>query len=506
MKINAKTKILIIKSAVILFAFCIFVLIVKGIKHSAFIEALHQANNSEEHDYPNVAKQDSTEYSYPVNTLYFDSLSDQKQIGKTITLTDSNSNYYYNVNYPATGISTIDELLKNNAETELSAYLGNISDYVAENSGMRAGLTIDYQSYLTGDSLLSVVFTIIYDSPQYTNPLYTVRTHNFLLKSGEEIPLSNLLAGKYEKYLSSKVAEHLKADANLKQTMNESTYADNYSAHADNFNKYAFSNSGLTLYYNPYEIASGEYGIISVFIPAKDIYPFIIYDPFKQVDIIPQPAPTEQPSSLCQTDIDPEKPMIALTFDDGPRAESTNAILDVLEQYNCRASFFVLGSRAANEKTTLKRAAALGCDIGNHSYSHTRLSTLNKKGRIKEIAKTNNVLKKLINKKARFVRTPYGQTAGVTKHINYPIILWNVDTEDWKTLKPKKIIKAATGNIKDGDIILMHDIYNSTAQAVETIVPRLLKKGYQLVTISELFKYRNTKPKKHKAYFNVTGK
>lgn len=503
MNIDKKTRVLLIKSFLILGAFCLFVLVVRGIKHSAFIEALHQSeNDTTDNSHPNVAKQDSSEYSYPVNNLCFDNLSDTKQIGKTITLTDSTTNYYYNVNYPVIGIGAIDDVLKNDAETELSTYLANIAGYVAENSSIRAGLTLDYQSFLTGDSLLSVVFTIVYDSPEYTNPLYSVRTHTFLLCTGSEIPLDNLLAGSYTGFLSEKVADYLKSNPNLMQTMDESTYAGNYSADKENFKKYAFSGDGLTLFFNPYEIASGEYGIISVPIAADDIYPYLIYDPFKQVDIIPQPAPTE-PAAIVQTEIDPSKPMIALTFDDGPRAESTNLILDVLEQYNCRATFFVLGSRARNEKKTLKRAAALGCDIGNHSYSHARLSTLNKKGKKKEISKTNDILKKIINKKAKFVRTPYGQIDGVIKHINSPVILWNVDTMDWKTLKPKKIIKEATKDIKDGDIILMHDIYNSTAEAVETIVPTLLKKGYQLVTVSELFKYRNIKPQKHKAYFNV---
>jgi len=365
---------------------------------------------------------------------------------------------------------------------------------------MRAGLSIDYQAYLTGDSLLSVILSIVYDSPEYTNPIQTVHTHTFMLCTGQEITLSSIFAGKYVDFISQETIKYLSSNPDLQAYMDISPYNENYTANEYNFLLYSMSNAGLTLYFNPYTVAPGEYGIISFTIPPEQILPYMIYDPFKEV-IIPV-APVETDPPVIQAEIDPDKPMVALTFDDGPRAESTERILDVLEQYNCHATFFIVGNRAKKEKKTLKRAAALGCDIANHSYDHSRLSLLGSANIKKQIKKTDEVIKEITGKKVKYVRTPYGQGGQVTKYVNHPIILWNIDTLDWKTLNAKKIVKAATSKVKDGDIILMHDIYNSTAEAVETIVPKLIDDGFQVVSVSELFKYKKIKPKKHRIYYN----
>ncbi len=505
MKTNYIKKKFIFKSICFIIMLCLLIIIEKKIKYSNFITALHQTDDSERGDvlhYDTATKQDASQFSVSLSGFYFENPTDTKQIGRTVNMTDSNANIFYSVNYPETGINYIDEVLRNDAQGELSKFCSDASGYIAENDSMRTGLTIDYCAYLTGDSLLSVVFNIIYDSPEYTNPLQTVRTHTFLLCSGKEIDISSILSGDYLKYLSDSVTGYLASHPELSKTMDDSAYSENYKPKESSFKNFAFSSSGLTLYYDPYTIAPGEFGIISIPISPSDILPFIIYDPFKESDI-PYTPPAETLPPIIQSGIDPSKPMVALTFDDGPRAESTNRILDVLESYNCHATFFVVGTNLSKYPDTVKRAAEMNCDIGNHSFGHAKLSTLNKKGIKSQFSKTNDILKKMIGKKAKFVRTPYGQTGNILKHVNYPVILWNVDTLDWKTLNAKKVIKAATKDIEDGDIILMHDIYNSTAEAVETIVPKLISQGFQIVSISELFKYRNVTPKKHKVYFNL---
>lgn len=505
MKTNYMKKKFIFKSICFIIMLCLLIIIEKKIKYSNFITALHQTDDAEQGDvlhYDTAAKQDASQFSVSLSGFYFDNPTETKQIGRTISITDSNSNIFYSINYPEIGIPYIDEVLRNDAQSELSKFLSGASGYTADNDSMRIGLTVDYCAYLTGDSLISIVFNIIYDSPEYTNPLQAVRTHTFLLCTGREVKISTLLSGDYLKYLSDSVKGYLASDPALSQNMDDSAFLEKYEPNEDNFKSFAFSKSGLTLYFDPYTIAPGEYGIISIPINSADILPFIIYDPFKESNI-PYTPPAETTPPVIQSGIDPSKPMVALTFDDGPRAESTNRILDVLENYNCHATFFVVGYNLSKYPDTVKRAAQMNCDIGNHSFGHAKLSTLNKKGIKAQFSKTNDILKKLIDKKAQFVRTPYGQTGNILKHVNYPVILWNVDTLDWKTLNAKKVIKAATKNIKDGDIILMHDIYNSTAEAVETIVPKLISQGFQIVSISELFEYRNVTPKKHKVYFNL---
>lgn len=485
---------------------CLLIIIVKKIKYSDFIMALHHTDGEKGdilHYDDADSKQESSQYSVSLTGFYFENPTETKQIGRAASITDSNSNIFYSINFPEIGIEYIDGVLRNDVQAELTKFLANTEGYIAENDSMRTGLTIDYSSYITGDSILSVVFNIIYDSPEYTNPVQSVRTHTFLLCTGKEISIGTLLSGEYLKYLSNSVSGYLAGNPDLRQTMGEHIYSGHYEPKEINFTRFSFSNAGLTLYFDPYMVAPGEYGIISVPINTESIMPFMIYDPFKDVPIPYQP-PAETPAPQVQDAIDPSKPMVALTFDDGPRAESTNRILDVLESYNCHATFFVVGTNLLKYPDTVKRANTLGCDIGNHSFAHARLDKLDKKGIKKQFSKTNDELKQIIGRKAKFVRTPYGQSdSKILKHVNFPVILWDVDTMDWKSLNAKKVIKEATKNIKDGDIILMHDIYNSTAEAVETIVPKLISQGFQIVSISELFKYRNITPQKHTVYFNL---
>ncbi|MDE6636338.1 MAG: polysaccharide deacetylase family protein, partial [Lachnospiraceae bacterium] len=355
----------IFKSICFIIIICLLIIGAKKIKHSDFITTLHQTNDNHGDilQYDAAAKQDGSQYSVSIAGFYFENPTETKQIGRTLSLTDSNDNIFYSINYPEIGNTSIDEVLRNEVQDELLKFSVSTEGYIAENDSMRTGLTVDYSSFLTGDSILSVVFNIVYDSPEYSNPVQSVHTHTFLLCTGKEISIGTLLSGDYLKFLSNSVSGYLVGNPDLRQTMNERVYSEKYEPNEDNFTKFAFSNTGLTLYFDPYTVAPGEYGIISVPISAAGIMPFIIYDPFKEVDI-PYTQPAETPAPVVQSEIDATKPMVALTFDDGPRAESTNRILDVLESYNCHATFFVVGTNLSKYPETVQRAHTLGCDIG----------------------------------------------------------------------------------------------------------------------------------------------
>lgn len=185
--------------------------------------------------------------------------------------------------------------------------------------------------------------------------------------------------------------------------------------------------------------------------------------------------------------INPNKKMVALTYDDGPNTSTTNRILDVLEKNNSRATFFVVGSRVDTYSACIKREAQLDCEIGNHTYNHTTLTKVSTKKITSEIDKTNSVIKKYTGKEPVLVRTPGGAVNSTVKNtVEYPIIGWSVDTLDWKYRKSSSVVSSIKNNVKDGSIVLMHDLYESTASATEEIVPWLIKKGYQIVTVSEM--------------------
>lgn len=185
--------------------------------------------------------------------------------------------------------------------------------------------------------------------------------------------------------------------------------------------------------------------------------------------------------------VDPKKPMVALTYDDGPYAPVTNSIISTLKKNNGRATFFLVGSRVAEFEDCLRRADKIGCEIANHTYEHTILTKVKKKKIQSEISKTNKAVESVIGKSPVIVRAPGGAVDdNVKKYVKYPLINWSVDTLDWKYRDASSVISRVKSQVGDGSIVLMHDLYASTAEASKTIIPWLVDKGYQLVTVSEM--------------------
>ncbi|MDD6619991.1 MAG: polysaccharide deacetylase family protein [Eubacteriales bacterium] len=201
--------------------------------------------------------------------------------------------------------------------------------------------------------------------------------------------------------------------------------------------------------------------------------------------------------------INPNKPMVALSFDDGPAFDyngenSTERILDVLEKHNARATFFMVGERVNDEtKRLLQREIELGCELGNHTYNHIHYG---ENVTATDISKASKRIKKYCGKSPDIFRCPGGNlTADIRNECEkegMPLAYWSVDTEDWRSKDAKKIYKNVISQAYDGAIILMHDIYPSTADAVEKIVPKLIEKGYQIVTVSEMIEAKTGNPPK----------
>ena len=197
--------------------------------------------------------------------------------------------------------------------------------------------------------------------------------------------------------------------------------------------------------------------------------------------------------------------LVCFTFDDGPYAPVTNKILDSLEKYNGRATFFVVGDRAETYSDEIIRASKMGCEIGTHTYSHVNLNSLSVPEMQEEIKKSCDAISKYTGKNVKVLRPPEGAANDTVKaNVGMPMVLWSVDSRDWDYRNADKDYKTVMDNVFDGSIVLMHDLYPATADAVARLIPELAKQGYKFVTFSELMKIRGVDVEPGEKYFSAT--
>ncbi len=198
-------------------------------------------------------------------------------------------------------------------------------------------------------------------------------------------------------------------------------------------------------------------------------------------------------ASYAQNTLSTEEKLIALTFDDGPHKKYTAEILDILDEYSIKATFFVVGVCAEKYPEIIAREIASGHEIGNHTYSHIHLRNANGAQIAGEIDKTEQLLFENNGYSTTLFRPPEGvcndTVRAVAKDMNYSLVLWTVDTKDWVPSSCDSIVNSIMKNVSGGEIILMHDYIvgkSNTPDALRIIIPRLLEDGYRFVTVSEL--------------------
>lgn len=177
---------------------------------------------------------------------------------------------------------------------------------------------------------------------------------------------------------------------------------------------------------------------------------------------------------------------LALTFDDGPKADATPRVLDILDRYSVRATFFLIGQHIPGNEALVRRIHASGHEIGNHTWSHRKLSELSPQEVQDDIARAQNAIVAAGAPAPTLFRPPYGAVDSmVLGHVPMTVVAWNIDPEDWKAKKPEKIIEHILAHAKPGAIVDLHDIYGITADALEPLIISL-QQTYHLVTVSQL--------------------
>lgn len=402
--------------------------------------------------------------------------STHHEIGESVHEQNYDDNSVINLVYPKTGIEEVDQQIVAWTQYYQKLYATDRNDIALQE---KTELNIDYQSYLKDDRYISIkldVFISIHENQEFIETLVYDLDHQAF------VTISDFMDTAALELLSEKVREML--EEQYPEECNSQNYAIFTAPSVKNFAKFIMRKDALVVYFEPgtvfdhsaylelpYEdlldglnMASEE---TSVFVPYEDV----LNEPVKNID--------------------PDKPMVALTFDDGPTKKYTLAILDTLKEYQASATFFVLGSRASDYPEILQRMILEGNEIGNHTFSHKQLTTLSKENIEEEITATQESIHDVTNRYPKLIRPPYGSKNDTVMQCaeGKKIVTWSLDTEDWKSRNTETIVNKVINEVNDGDIILMHDLYASTAEAAIILIPKLQDLGYQLVTVSDLYEF-----------------
>lgn len=182
-----------------------------------------------------------------------------------------------------------------------------------------------------------------------------------------------------------------------------------------------------------------------------------------------------------------EKKRIALTFDDGPHPIYTPQMLELLKEEQVPATFFLLGENVELYGDVVKEIAKEGHLIGNHTYHHVQVTTLSLDEACKEIQETSDLIEELTGTGTEYVRPPFGTwNEELEERLNMIPVMWSIDTKDWTTQNVDWIVRETVKHAEDHDIILMHDSYQSTVEAVKRVIEQLEAEGFEFVTVDEI--------------------
>lgn len=269
----------------------------------------------------------------------------------------------------------------------------------------------------------------------------------------------------------------------------------------DNYRHFNFKDEGLEILFPPYQIASWADGEIKITIPYEEINDLLKeeYRNTSKEEEVVSIIPEVRDLTKYQ-----DKKLIAFTFDDGPSETNTNYLLDNLDKYDAKVTFFVLGSRVNSNKETIKRAYLEGNAIGSHTYNHRNLNLLSDVALMDEVKKTNEAIKEVIGTSPILLRPPYGNLTDHGKELaNMSIVLWNIDPLDWKYKDKNRVAQEIIEHAHDGAIVLVHDIYKSSVDGALLAMEELQKQGYAFVTINEMAQLRGIKLDTTTSYFSM---
>ena len=406
---------------------------------------------------------------------------------------EEKNNYNIEINYPVFNNKKVNKKVNKIIDTEKD----NFKDKIKNDEETKNELNIDY-GYTAKDNIYSIhIRTYSYtgvDNEYYHNDemIYINEENN------QEIKIDELINDKIYEDIKDDCYEYL----NNNKTIN--LYEEKVLKEAlDNLKDFAllsFSQDEMYVIIPPYNVSDSE---IDISIKIK--YNKIKNDLNSEYFSFAKDEEEKVDNTVATKERDlkqfKDKKLLAITFDDGPNYKVTKGLLDELDKRNARVTFFMVGNRIPSQTELVKDIYTRGHTIGSHSYDHKRLTKLEDDKLKEEIETTNEIIKNITGEDVKFLRPPYGSyDKELLDKIDMTFILWNVDTEDWQSRNKDKVCENIINHASDGNIILLHDLYQTSVDGALCAIDKLKEEGYEFVNIEEMAKIKGIDLKKHTAY------
>lgn len=348
--------------------------------------------------------------------------------------------------------------------------------------------TISYQVTYNTSEALSIVVNIKQDM-NGAHPASVTQFWTFDKKSGEVVSLTDFTEQ------SDEAAEAIISAAknSISQTIKQRQQPEidlNEIINKEALSNFIITNDGNALAWplGQASLLPSSYGELTITVPISSVSKYLQNPTARKFANIPKPAEKPKPAPAAPTPTVANK-TIALTFDDGP-GPYTEKLLDILDKYDAKATFFLIGSKVSARANTLRRMQSRGHQLGNHSWSHPELNKISAEQLASEIDQTNNAIKQAVGIKPNIIRPPYGAFNRTVleqfRQRGMSSILWSVDTRDWADRNSEIVCSRAVAGAHNGAVILMHDIHQTSVNAVPCILDSLKQQGYSFITVQNL--------------------
>ncbi|MBD7984237.1 polysaccharide deacetylase family protein [Sporosarcina sp. Sa2YVA2] len=430
---------------------------------------------------------------------------------KIVTKISNDRNAPFAIQYPQSIHKSFNDEVTEYITSAQTHYIDLINKERKVNENITGELNISFETITHHSGNYSFVLVTNSTVGNSTNGILEIRSFHLTPESGEQYTIVDLFNHAPERLedVASLVRTAIHEDASLNKHLLQNEIDSHTMPLWKNYRNFAISDDALIFYFDENTIAEKTLGPTIVSLPIEEVAYLLtdMFKPEKELDksLIADKPPTELPKIEKDSETSSEEEelvtdentplespsasgkVVALTFDDGPDPKVTRQILEVLKKHDAKATFFMLGSRVEYYPEVAKEVKEAGHELGNHTWNHADLTKLNADRVSKEINNTSMIIEKVTGEKPEAFRPPYGAVnEQVRKQTEMPVILWNVDTLDWKYRNADKLLQIIQQKTQDGSTILMHDIHQSTADGLDRVLTYLENEGYTFVTVAEL--------------------